>query len=538
LCDATIMPAGGRLRHDARMLSARDPPRLGQRSWMRWLRCGALAAALLALGACSGLPSLQGRTVSSAVQDTQGTRLGVGVGRMLQPHPGLNGVLPLPDGHDAFAARAALADAAQRSLDIQYYIWRDDVSGALLLDAVRRAADRGVRVRLLLDDNNTAGLDDKLRALDAHPLVEVRLFNPFVHRRWRALDFLLDFARVNRRMHNKSFTADNQVTVIGGRNIGDAYFAAGDGPLFVDLDLLAIGPVVAQVSADFDRYWASDSAYPLDRLLAPMAPAAAAQALSVPAGEAARAYQQAVARSDFMRDLLARSLPFEWVRAWLVSDDPAKGLGRAGRDATLWTRLQAMLPRPRRELQLVSPYFVPGATGTDYLASLAREGVAVSVLTNALESTDVPAVHAGYARRRKALLAAGVQLFELRRTSATEVHGRWLGGSSASSLHAKTIAVDRTHLFVGSFNFDPRSARLNTELGFVLESPVLASRAAQQFATDIPARSYRLQLVGGALQWSQPGPDGPLVWTSEPHADLWLRLQVWLASLLPIEGLL
>jgi putative cardiolipin synthase len=249
-------------------------------------------------------------------------------------------------------------------------------------------------------------------------------------------------------------------------------------------------------------------------------------------------YQEAVARSDFMRDLLARSLPFEWARARLVSDDPAKGLGRAGQDATLWTRLQSMLPPPRRELLLVSPYFVPTATGTDYLASLARRGVAVRVLTNALESTDVPPVHAGYARRRKDLLAASVQLFELRRASAGEVHGRWLGGSSASSLHAKTIAVDGTHLFVGSFNFDPRSARLNTELGFVVESPVLAARAAQQFATDIPARSYRVQLVDGALQWSHRGPEGLAVWTSEPHADLWLRLQVWFASLLPIEDLL
>ncbi len=498
-----------------------------------------LAVTLLALCGCVGLPSLQGRSISAAMRDTEDTRLGAAVARSLQPHPGLTGVLPLLDGHDAFAARATLADAAQRSLDIQYYIWRDDLSGTLLLDALRRAADRGVRVRLLLDDNNTAGMDGKLRELEAHPLVEVRLFNPFVHRRWRALDYLGDFARVNRRMHNKSFTADNQVTVIGGRNVGDEYFGASDGQLFVDLDVLAIGPVVAEVSEDFDRYWASDSAYPLDLVLGPGTPAAVAQTRAGSDAEAVRAYQQAVARSAFVRDLLARRLPFEWARARLVSDDPAKGLGRTGSDEAMWTRLQALLPRAQREVQLVSAYFVPTASGTEYLAALARRGVEVSVLTNALESTDVPAVHAGYAKRRKPLLEAGVRLFELRRDPAEpKVRGRWLGGSSASSLHAKTFAVDRTHVFVGSFNFDPRSARLNTELGFLIESPGLATRLAEQFAGDIPARSYRLQLENGDLTWVGQGADGMEFWRSEPHVGFWLRLQVWFVSLLPIEHLL
>jgi putative cardiolipin synthase len=476
--------------------------------------------------------------VSTALSDTDATRLGVAVTRLREPHPGLTGVLPLVDSLDAFAARAALADAAQRSLDVQYYIWRDDLSGSLLLDALRRAADRGVRVRLLLDDNNTAGLDRTLRELDGHPLVEVRLFNPFVHRQWRVLDYLGDFSRVNRRMHNKSFTADNQVTIVGGRNVGDEYFGAGDGPLFVDLDVLAIGPVVADVSADFDRYWASDSAYPIARVAGSAASAGTAVA-AAPAAEALRAYRQSVAQSSFMRDLQARRLPFEWARARLVSDDPSKALGRTDRRDTLWARLQVILPRAQHELELVSPYFVPSETGTRYLAELAQRGAKVSVLTNGLASTDVVAVHAGYARYRKPLLEAGVRLFELRRDPAEpHMHGRWLGGSSASSLHAKTFAVDRTHVFVGSFNFDPRSARLNTELGVVIESPRLATRIAQQFDGDIPARSYRLRLEEGELRWEQPGPAGPVVWAREPGAGFWLKLGVRLLSLLPIEGLL
>ena len=491
------------------------------------------AAAFLA--GCAQLPSLEGRSVSTADTDTAGTRLGQALAFQLRAHPGLAGVLPLAGGHDAFAARATLAHAAERTLDIQYYIWRDDLSGSLLFDAVQRAADRGVRVRLLLDDNNTVGLDERLRALDAHPQIEVRLFNPFAHRGARLLDFLGDFSRVNRRMHNKSFTADNQVTVIGGRNVGDEYFAAGEGTLFVDLDVLAVGAVVQAVSRDFDRYWASESAYPIDRLAPTGASAPVRRAI---AAESVDQYREAIARSTFVRDLLANRLPLEWAPAQLISDDPLKALGRAQGSGHLWMQLQQAVPRPSRELLLVSPYFVPMAEGSDFLAGLAAQGVQVRVVTNALEATDVPAVHSGYARWREPLLAAGVGLYELKREAAAGPRDRGFAGSSASSLHAKVFVIDRQRLFVGSFNFDPRSARLNTELGFVIESPALAGTLAERASAHLPERTYRLQLQDGRLQWTEQQGGTQRVYDRDPNTSWLLRFGVSLMSLLPIDDLL
>src|SRR6266566_4511766 len=377
-------------------------------------------------------------------------------------------------------------------------MWHNDMSGSLLFSALRRAADRGVQVRLLLDDNNTAGLDTVLAALDAHANIAVRLFNPFRVRRWRLLGYITDFQRLNRRMHNKSFTADGQVTVIGGRNIGDEYFDAGQAPWFVDLDVLAIGPVVSDVSRDFDRYWASASSIPAARVL-PRATAAAIAGVAADAARAehhpdAAAYREALARSSFVRDLLAHRLTFDWAATRMLSDDPAKGLGRAPEDALLWHRLEEILRAPMRELRLVSPYFVPGSAGVEALAAIARRGVKVAVLTNALEATDVAAVHAGYAKRRKSLLRAGVTLYELRRTSRIPHRKAGPLGSSSASLHAKTFAVDESRVFVGSFNFDPRSARLNTEMGFVIDSPHLARQMETTFKTTVPENAYEVRL--------------------------------------------
>jgi cardiolipin synthase C len=504
---------------------------------LRALQAWTLLAMLLLAG-CAQLPSLQGRSVSVALRDTADTRLGRAIEPQRRDHPGLSGIVPLVQGHDAFAARAALADAAQRSLDLQYYIWHDDLSGALLFDAVRRAADRGVRVRLLLDDNDTAGIEPALVALDAHPNIEVRLFNPFRHRGLRLLDYLFDLDRANRRMHNKSFTADNQATIVGGRNIGDEYFDARSGVLFVDLDVLAIGPVVAQVSADFDRYWSSDSAYPLDRLL-PRPAQGAAGALAPPDASLVEAYRDAIARSTYVRNLQAHRLPIQWARVDMVSDDPGKALGRSPRSDFLWDRLLQLMPLARTEFKLVSPYFVPTRAGEAFFAELARGGVAVSVLTNSLEATDVPAVHAGYARWRVPLLEAGVRLDELKAAAAPpDVRDRRLAGSSSASLHAKTFVIDREHVFVGSLNFDPRSAALNTELGFLIHSPVLGAAVAVGIERRARTSAYRVQLVDGRLQWVQQGPGGATVFTSEPNAGLVRRLEAGVLSWLPIDWLL
>lgn len=473
-------------------------------------------------------------------------RLDTSVAPLADAHPGLSGVLPLNDGHDAFAVRAVLADAAERSLDVQYYIWHDDLSGTLLFDALRRAADRGVRVRLLLDDNNTSGMDDLLSALNAHPNIEVRLFNAFRFRRWRPLSFLFDFARLNRRMHNKSFTVDESATIIGGRNIGDEYFGASRDVAFEDLDVLAIGPVVADVAADFERYWNSASATPAENLLAPAAERAldalAAHAADLAGSGRATEYLQAVADSSLLRDLLAGRLYWIWAPTRMVSDDPAKGLAREKPQDLVWRRLAETLGTLKRELYLVSPYFVPTASGVAFFAGHARRGIRVQVLTNSLEATDVMAVHAGYAKRRRALLRAGVRLFELRRTAPgrkrlLRLRG-WRGGSSASSLHAKTFSLDRARVFIGSFNFDQRSARLNTEIGFLIDSPELAGMGADVFATQISLGAYEVKLCDGSLQWLERNGDRQTTYSVEPGTTIWQRALVRLLSWLPIDWLL
>ncbi|KQP11961.1 phospholipase D family protein [Pseudorhodoferax sp. Leaf267] len=511
---------------------------------MRFL-LACLCASLL-MG-CGSMPLPEGRSVSTALPEaeTHGTALGRAIAPLAAAHPGRSGIFSLSDAREAFAARVLLARAAERTLDVQYYIWRPDTTGTLLLEALHDAANRGVRVRLLLDDNGTAGMDQLLAALDAHPLVEVRLFNPFRVRSPKWLGYLTDFSRANRRMHNKSFTADNQATIVGGRNVGDEYFGATEGVLFADLDVLAAGPVVPQISQDFDRYWESASAYPAAQVL-PAVDAAQLQALrtrarSVESDPRAAAYVEAVRALPFVQDLVQGRLALHWAPTRMVSDDPAKGLGQA-RDGSLMLRqLTAILGQPARHVDLVSPYFVPTAAGVEAFEALRARGVQVRILTNALEATDVAAVHAGYARHRQRLLQAGVELYELRRQAASGEAKMKTGpfGSSGSSLHAKTFAVDGQHVFVGSFNFDPRSIHLNTELGFVIDSPALAQRVDDAFDGPVPAQSYTVGLdARGALVWTEQVDGQAVRHTTEPGASIWKRAGVVVLSWLPIEWLL
>jgi putative cardiolipin synthase len=349
-------------------------------------------------------------------------------------------------------------------------------------------------------------------------------------------------------MHNKSFTVDNQATIIGGRNVGDEYFDATGGFVFVDLDVMAVGPVVKDVSKDFDRYWASESSYPVDRLLPRADPTQIAELASAASllerDPSAVAYMDALRQSPIVRDLLQGRLALEWATTRMVSDDPAKGLGLAAPDALLLQKMKDIIGEPIAEMELVSAYFVPAAAGTDAFADLAERGVKVTVLTNSLEANDVAPVHAGYAKRRKSLLEAGILLYELRRLSPdTEANKRTglvrSSGSSASGLHAKTFAVDRACVFIGSFNFDPRSARLNTEMGFVIDSPALAERIAAAFDSTIPANAYEVRLSDtGELYWIERREGTSVLYHTEPGTSFWQRAGVWFLSLLPIEWLL
>lgn len=491
------------------------------------------------------MPSLENRSTSTTLLDTGTTQLGKAISPRVDAHPGESGIYPLLDSRDAFAARVLLTRAAERSLDVQYYIWHKDMTGTLLFEVLHAAADRGVRVRLLLDDNNTFGLDTTLAALDSHPNIEVRLFNPFVIRKPRWIGYVTDFYRLNRRMHNKSFTADNQATIIGGRNIGDEYFGATEGVLFVDLDVMAVGPVVNDVSNDFDRYWASESSYPVDRLLPPIDPALigelASAASLIERDPAAAAYMSALRDSPFVRELVESSLPLEWAATRMVSDDPAKGLGLAATEAFLPQKLKEIIGEPVSEVELVSAYFVPTAAGVASFVAMAERGVKIRVLTNSLEATDVAPVHAGYAKRRKPMLEAGITLYELRRLSPDTGANKRAGpfGSSGSSLHAKTFSVDRSRVFIGSFNFDPRSEKLNTEMGFVIDSPRLAQRIEGAFDSSVPADAYEVCLSdAGQLYWIERRDGEGVQHDTEPGTNFWQRAGVSFMSALPIEWLL
>jgi len=393
-----------------------------------------------------------------------------------------------------------------------------------------------VRVRLLVDDNSTRGLDESIAALDAHPNIEVRLFNPYANRGFRLADLASDFSRLNRRMHNKSFTADNLATIVGGRNIGDAYFGAESEVAFADLDVLAVGAVVPAVSAEFDAYWNSASAYPAAVLLGAAPPENATWVreawTKLSADPRAGRYVEVLRESTLVQQLLAGSLSLEWAPARVVADDPAKIVHPPEReDLHMLPRLEDALGAPARELDIVSPYFVPTEEGTEALRALAARGVKVRVLTNSLAATDVAAVHAGYARYRKPLLRGGVRLYELKPMAQKTPNP---GASSDASLHAKTFAVDRARIFVGSFNLDPRSARLNTEMGVVMESAGLASALSQTLDRELPRLAYEVRLAGDDLEWR----DGDTRLASEPGVGVFKRLWIGFLSLLPIEWLL
>jgi len=505
-----------------------------------------LAALATLLSGCAGLPPLESREFTVAIADTQDTRFGRAVAADAAANPGKTGIHPLLEPLDAFAARVLLAGGAEKSLDVQYYIWNNDQVGNLLFEALWQAAERGVRVRLLLDDMNTGGLDPMLAALDAHANIEVRLYNPFVQRDARILGLMTDFGRLNRRMHNKSFTADSQVSVLGGRNVGNEYYAAGTGLAFSDLDVVAVGAAVRGVSRQFDLYWNCAHAYPVAGLLGAPGPEGTAllreRIASARADPVSEAFLEAVRTAPFVQELLARRLAMEWTPATLIHDDPAKTGGTTDAPGVLlFPELVRTMGRPEKSLDMVSPYFVPGEEGAEGLAALARRGVRVRILTNSLASSEASVVYSGYAKRRIDLLRAGVELFEFRPSALREASkGRTgIGSSSASALHAKTFSVDRSRIFVGSFNFDLRSAFLNTEMGLVIENANLAQKLSGAFDAAFPGAAYEVRLQpDGSLVWIEQGATGDIRHDTEPEAGWFRRFGVTLLSLLPLDWML
>lgn len=522
----------------------------------RWPSLALALIVMTLLSACQMPPAKHTTAMSQAIspEASGNTRLGQAheqLRQQAQAPENASGIYMLHDPQEAFAARGLLARNAEQTLDVQYYIWRRDKTGLLLLHELLRAADRGVRVRLLLDDGGTAGLDGEFFALDSHPNVEVRLFNPFVQRGWlKPLGYMTEFSRTNRRMHNKSFSADGQATIVGGRNVGNEYFGATDGVLFADLDALVIGPVVQDIEQDFDRYWNNVAAYPVEQVVGTGHTfdlnALRTNGAALEQSPASLIYRQAIAATPFVQQLLQAQLPMEWAPAHLVTDPPEKIQAQAHPRTLIGEQLIRALGTPSQSLDLVSPYFVPTQDGVDAFAAMRNQGVRVRILTNALEATDVAIVHSGYAKYRKPLLRAGIELYEMRAQTpayADEEEQLKLNlaqlGSSGSSLHAKTFSVDGQRSFIGSFNFDPRSMHLNTEMGLMIESPRLSQQISESFDRYIPSLAFRLSLTPDEqLRWHSGVGNPPPEYSTEPQTRWYQRWMLWFLGKLPIEWML
>jgi putative cardiolipin synthase len=543
--------------------------------------CCALAGA-----GCVSLRADVERHPSVSFTDPAQTALGRGFAAAQAAHPGLSAATLLRDGRTELIARAALADAAERSIDVQYYIYRADQTGLVLLDRLVAAAQRGVRVRILLDDNNLGAADVDLAVMNRLPNLEIRIFNAFKWRdRWsRLLQFASDFDRLNRRMHNKLFAVDGEVAILGGRNIGNEYFDAADSANFSDFGVVVAGPAVRAAGRSFDAYWNSALAVPATALSHKRHTDADLDVLVQRLQEYAQAFEQRgvaypVERSEFLAALLANQGDAAWSRVYFIGDLPGKIDNDDTANSPVQTNIGGLIDSSSKELLMESAYLVPGRRLRHSLSATARRGSAVSVLTNSLAATDVPAVHAGYARHRVELLRAGIRLYEFRLTAREPgTRGRrfaalrfrpsrpprrpstgpasgaagsrpGIGGSDSSkaSLHSKVLVVDSRELWIGSFNMDQRSARLNTENGVLIENPQIAGELRARVFEDLgPERAWVVEFTPACappaprakprcrhLQWRGEQDGREVVLDREPETTLGRRIAVKLLQLIP-----
>ena len=518
----------------------------------------ALLTASLLLGGCASLPRDVPRTPSAAVPASPDTALGrIAFAAAAGKDPALSGFRLISWSEQSFAARLALVARAQRTLDLQYYVFDDDGTGRTLARALRDAAARGVRVRLLLDDLYTGGHDPLFLGLAAHPNVEVRLFNPFMVRfesvGARVAASLFDFGRLNHRMHNKLFIADGAMAMAGGRNIGDEYFMAHQGANYIDLDVFAVGAVLPTLQRLFDLYWNSEHVYPLESIVAPSAPAEERrrhfeQATLGPGGPTlpGPGTKDQLGQLGIADQLGSGGLDLIWAPAQAFADSPDKVFGHSERilgkpvstDPTVRQSLMTELLLARREVLISSPYLVPDRSVMEDIATGRLWNLSISVITNSLASTDEPLVHAGYQRYRTEMLDLGVRLYEVAPSRIQRSQKLGSFGRSIGRFHAKTAAIDGERMFIGSLNFDPRSEKHNTELGFLIHSPELTGQLLQLADLVINEASFRVRLGPDrkGLEWHIRTAEGEQVFTEEPDTTWWQRTMLHLVGPFVPEG--
>lgn len=511
----------------------------------RHWKVAAVGALLFLLGGCASIDFDYPRTESTVVTGTDATFYGQKFVDLVDSKPDdQSGFYPLSDGIDALAARLLMASQAERSIDLQYYLIKSDASSKALIDELLKAADRGVRVRFLLDDVFTGGYDAAMAALDSHPNFEIRIFNPFYRgAAGRVVSGMTNFGRINRRMHNKSFTVDNQITVIGGRNIADEYFGAREDAKFSDLDVIGIGPVVSDVSTMFDLYWNHETALPI---------AAFAKMPDDPAAELLRVRADLdIARSELINTKYANAVrehviefvhsdngAYYWAPYELVYDSPDKGIRKkAAESSSIVTPLVESLSSAKEQVVVLSPYFVPRKSGVEGFTALQKSGVDVTIVTNSLAANNQFSVHGGYAPSRKPLLENGIKIYEVR--SDADVAGAELIGYSGAkaTLHTKAFLVDEREVFIGSFNFDPRSANINTESGVIIRSPKLAGFFAQGIEDALPQQTFELFLnERNKLRWRGRRDGKEELFDKEPQTTWGQRFAAGFMRFLPIRG--
>ena len=505
---------------------------------------------LLVLTSCASLPPNINAPKTYALQDTNDTKFAKKSRLLIEKSNNESGFFLLSNSLDAYTARIAIIRHAERSIDAQYYMIHNDLTGILFGEQLIKAADRGIRVRLLLDDMDLADRDEGLATVASHPNISIRVFNPFIRSfRSRTSQFLTQFGSVTRRMHNKSLTIDNQITIVGGRNIGDEYFDADPYLAFADLDILAIGPVVKEVSASFDEYWNSALAYPIE-ILRPDITGEESYAEGIEALEQyvnrdeVYAYKKRIVGSGLFKNLQNNTVSYSRGTATVLSDHPDKLTGYdTDSSLILISQFNQYLKLLKTEFIIFSPYFVPGKTGTELLSNLSKNGIRVRILTNSLASTDVGIVHAGYAKYRTTLLRAGVELYEMNKVLSREKHEEKRGtyGSSKASLHAKSFVLDRKNVFIGSLNLDPRSIVENTEIGIMVSSEDLAEEMVSGFDYISKNLAFRLELITDDngiehIRWHGLEKGAGKTWNSDPYTSAWQRFCIFILGLMPIES--
>ncbi len=533
-------------RESARIAQNREPRTIVPTpAFVTGWKTARFSAKLIMIGivaGCASVPTDYPKSESSALTDTGTTVAAKASIDWRKDDPERNGFYPLTQGMDAFGARLVLMDRAERSIDAQYFMMKPDDAGLVFSQKLLEAADRGVRVRFLLDDIFTTVDDNALIVLNEHPNLELRIFNPISRKGVYAINYIGHFRIANRRMHNKSFTVDNQISIVGGRNIAEEYFQLDTTEEFVDFDMLSAGPIVKDISAAFDTYWNHELAIPMEALYDEVDNDKLNQIRQAvkrnmqESGDSV--YAQAI-HTELMEDIFGGKIAPYLADARAIIDDPQKLLEKVSDDQkVVATEIANALGKAQKEIIIFTPYFIPGKRGIEMIQAIRAKGVRIVLITNSLATNNHTSVHSAYSSYRKRVLAAGVELWEARVNAAETTLDDGTKTLGHLTLHTKGIIIDRRYTFVGSLNLDPRSIDINTEMGVMIDSEALAGRLAESSLKKIPDMAYRLQLDDkNKITWHATIDGQQVVETKEPMTSGWRRFQAWFLKIVPEKQL-